>query len=774
MTVVAIDAVHLRPGGKGVARVLANIAPRLLGREDEQIRYVALTTQAGAELLGGHDAGGVVVVPEMLDTLWVHRALPVHALQAGADLLYLHREVGPLWGPQYILHVPEDPAARWARIPPGAWRVKARAELDRMLMPHSVRRARSVATSTDATARNLARKFAVPRDRIQVVPLGVDSVFRGAEQDPGARARQHIFHLGSEDSRDNTLAVLHAYAWLRAHAPNPPPPLVVAGGLGRLGPSAAALAQRAGRDCVSVLGRVSDEELHALYKEAVVCVQPSSDEGFGLQPLEAMAAGAPVVALDTPAAREVLGTAAHLARSPAPEVLGSAMDRLLLQGSLREELERQGLERSKTFTWERTTDLLHALVVETTAERVTRKGGRSGTASGWRTGRSLGARSPSEGAEKGAARLMVLTSIIAPYRIPVFNALAASHGLDLRVVYLSETEPRRSWPIYRDDIHHDYGVLRDWAIVPAGNSYVHISRGLLSEVIAWRPHVVVAGAWDQPAMLLAYLLRRRVGYAFAWWVESTERDARRLIRLPRALKARLIRGSDAMIVPGRASSRYISSLGALPEKIAIAPNAVDMHFFASHGRRDRSVRDGCRFLYVGSLHPLKGLDVLLDAWSLLGHPSAMLTVVGDGPARQDVGRRAALAAVSSVRLTGHLDREALAAEYASADVFVFPSLSDPWGLVLNEAMACGLPVVTTSAPGAAEDLVSDGWNGYVVRPGDAVALAEAMRALAADADLRASMGRRSLERIAGFSPDRCAEGLAEGARRAVRLRTGAS
>lgn len=365
-------------------------------------------------------------------------------------------------------------------------------------------------------------------------------------------------------------------------------------------------------------------------------------------------------------------------------------------------------------------------------------------------------------------RLIVLTAIIAPYRIPVFNALAATPGLDLRVVYLAETDPNRMWPVYRDEIAHDFLVLRDSLVMALGGSHVHLSRGLLKELVHWRPDVIVAGGWDQPAMLLAYSLRRALGYALAWWVESTERDRRGTLRFPKGLKSRLVRGADAVIVPGVASARYVASLGASSDKIAVAPNAVDTHFFASRANGDRGGRSGCCFIYVGRLHSLKGLDVLLDAWSLLNIPSATLTLVGDGPARPPLERRIARESLQSLRLTGHLDREALASAYWSSDVFVFPSLSDSWGLVLNEAMACALPLITTSAPGAVEDLVTDGWNGRVVDPENAPALAEAMRELGADRNLRILMGERSKAHIMGFSPERCAEGLAHGANIALR------
>lgn len=778
MITVAIDAFQLGPNGKGVSRVLANLTRELLTGKANGIRYLALTTARGARLLGVHPVEGVLVVPDMPDSVWTHWGLPFYARRAGASLLYLHREIGPLWGPGVVLHVPEDPTARWGRIPRDAWRTRGRAALDRATMPMSLRRARVLATSTHATAEQLAVRFGINECQFALVPLGVEGVFENPE--PGATevTRSHIFHLGSEDERDNTVAVLKAYAWLQEHHTDDVPPLVIAGRLGELAASASTIVREASlSECTSVLGRVPDDELRRLYAGAIVCVQPSSDEGFGLQPLEAMAVGAPVVALDTLSAREVLGPGAELVAAASPEVLGPAIARLLSDSARRGQLARTGQQRSREYTWEKAAELVHGLV-----ERALQMD--PGPAAPLVDGsprhrasphiRSI-ARPPlpahavrlrDHESSRGALRLMVITPIIAPYRIPVFNALAELEGIELRVVYLSETVPNRAWPIYREEMAHHYAILRPIAAVRTRYSYTNLSKGILHELRTWRPDVVVGGGWDQPAALIAHRLRRVFSYGFSWWVESTERDLRGRLRIPTAFKKSLLAGSDSVIVPGTASAQYVERLGARPERVVVAPNAVDMRFFSLYERDARRPEARCKFLYVGRLHPAKGLDTLLNAWRLLGSHLTSLTIVGDGPARSHLTRRVTLEGLSSVHFAGHLNREGLANEYASADVFVFPSLSDPWGLVLNEAMAFGLPIVTTSAPGATDDLVRDGWNGFVVPLGDAITLAKAMQELERDPIRRTEMGKRSLEHISEFVPERCAKGLAAGARMA--------
>jgi glycosyltransferase involved in cell wall biosynthesis len=98
-----------------------------------------------------------------------------------------------------------------------------------------------------------------------------------------------------------------------------------------------------------------------------------------------------------------------------------------------------------------------------------------------------------------------------------------------------------------------------------------------------------------------------------------------------------------------------------------------------------------------------------------------------------------------------------------AEAFVFPSHTDPWGLVVNEAMACGLPVISSDAAGCTADLVEDNWNGRVVGRGDVEQLAAAMEELGRDPALRARMGNYSQERILRYSPEACADGIASAA-----------
>ena len=154
--------------------------------------------------------------------------------------------------------------------------------------------------------------------------------------------------------------------------------------------------------------------------------------------------------------------------------------------------------------------------------------------------------------------------------------------------------------------------------------------------------------------------------------------------------------------------------------------------------------------------------MLLDAFEqIANHQPATLFVVGDGPARARYQAICRERELTSVRFEGFRTQEELPRYYGIADVFVFPTHSDPWGLVLNEAMCSGLPVICSTAAGAAEDLMRPGQNGFVYEPGDVDALKRHMLTLLSDAEMRRRMGASSQEIIKDFSPQEMAHSFGD-------------
>lgn len=369
-------------------------------------------------------------------------------------------------------------------------------------------------------------------------------------------------------------------------------------------------------------------------------------------------------------------------------------------------------------------------------------------------------------------KTVILTEIIAPYRIPVFNALAGRAELDLHVMFLAETDPAlRQWRVYRDEIRFSHQVLPSWRWRPGKNSFL-INRGLWSALNRVGPQVIICGGYNYEAYWEALLWARRHGVRFLLWSESNRQDARRGRAWVESLKAYFLSHCDGFVVPGKASCEYLQSLGSTAAHIFTAPNAVDNTFFATQAENARAhapeirarLRLPSRFiLFVGRLVPQKGVFDLLQAYAKLEsglRAEVGLVFAGDGVSREELEQEAKGISPGTVCFPGFAQREDLAGLYALAETLVLPTHSDPWGLVVNEAMACGLPIIVSSVAGCSADLVGDGWNGYVVPPRDSDKLSRAINSLVRQPELQQTMSARSLERIQNYSPEACADGLA--------------
>jgi 1,2-diacylglycerol 3-alpha-glucosyltransferase len=373
---------------------------------------------------------------------------------------------------------------------------------------------------------------------------------------------------------------------------------------------------------------------------------------------------------------------------------------------------------------------------------------------------------------KMSRRLAILTEIIAPYRIPVFNVLARHAGLDLHVIFLAETdETIRQWRVYKDEICFSHQVLPSWRW-RVGSSTLLVNRGLWRALNRFAPEVIICGGYNYAASWEALLWARRRGANFILWSESNRQDARAGRAWVESLKAYFVRHCEGFVVPGKSSFEYLRSLGSPAARIFTAPNAVDNGFFAAEAEnvrghaqefRDRLKLPTRFILFAGRLVAEKGVFDLLEAYAKLesGLRSEVgLVFAGDGIAKAALAQRAKRISPGTVCFPGFAQREELAGLYALAEALILPTNSDPWGLVVNEAMACGLPIIVSSVAGCTADLVEDGWNGYVVPPADSEKLSLAINSILQNSDLKRQMSARSLQRIVNYSPVACAGGLA--------------
>jgi glycosyltransferase involved in cell wall biosynthesis len=369
-------------------------------------------------------------------------------------------------------------------------------------------------------------------------------------------------------------------------------------------------------------------------------------------------------------------------------------------------------------------------------------------------------------------RLVIITEIISPYRIPLFNSLAQHPAADLHVIFLGETDPNlRQWQIYKQEIRFSFQVLPSWRR-RIGRYNALLNSGIAKALEQAAPEVILCGGYSYVAswQALRWAQRRRV--PFLLWSESNLQDLRRSYVPTEFLKNQFLQRCSGFVVPGRSALEYIRGHGVKESSIFIAPNAVDNELFGRAAESARRNQSALRkelalpnryFLFVGRLVREKGVFELLSAHSSLSQQVRKeigLVFVGDGDSRSLLEKEANSISAGTIRFTGFAQREQLGAYYGLADVFVLPTYTDTWGMVVNEAMACALPVIVSRAAGCAADLVRENWNGQLVTPKDVRSLASAMSLLAEQTELRKTMGSHSAEHIRSYSPQAWSDGVA--------------
>ena len=297
-----------------------------------------------------------------------------------------------------------------------------------------------------------------------------------------------------------------------------------------------------------------------------------------------------------------------------------------------------------------------------------------------------------------------------------------------------------------------------------------------------RPDVLCVNGWGLPGSrtTLRWTMARRVPAVIM--SDSTATDFRR-VAWKEFVKTRLLRHFSSAVVAGTRHREYLVSLGFPAEQIFGAYDVVDNGHFergANEARAD-AARTRLRlrlpdkyFLACGRFSPKKNSLGLIEAYDIFrqqNHESEWkLVLVGDGELRKEAEMLARqLGLGGEILFAGEQGYDVLPAFYGLASMFVHPSTSEQWGLVVNEAMAAGLPVLVSSACGCAADLVRQGENGFTFSPADRRGLAQLLsRMTAADLSLE-RFGRRSSEIIANWTPNDFARSVRAAAESAVRV-----
>lgn len=309
-------------------------------------------------------------------------------------------------------------------------------------------------------------------------------------------------------------------------------------------------------------------------------------------------------------------------------------------------------------------------------------------------------------------KLALLTNIIAPYRLPLFSFLA--NEFDLMILHGGKEANRDSWNNLEDSLSKAK-VVRAWgwqmrhAKKVRGTifdeKFIHITPGLVWDLLRFRPDAVISNEMGfRSVVALSYgaVFRKPV---WIWW-EGTLHSERKINLLRRVIRKAFVLCVDHWISFGETSTEHLLRLGVKRDVILQLQNAVDEQRFKAVVEPAWAIQPRPVVLYVGQLIERKGVKLLLDAAANVQKKGCefSLLLVGSGRDKQALQQRANLLGLKNVHFLPLQPPERMSAVYRSADLMVLPTLEDVWGLVANEAILSGIPVLCSRYAGCAGEL----------------------------------------------------------------------
>jgi len=374
-----------------------------------------------------------------------------------------------------------------------------------------------------------------------------------------------------------------------------------------------------------------------------------------------------------------------------------------------------------------------------------------------------------------SARVAVLFHRFGPYHLCRLNA--AARQMQVVGIEFSGTDRTYAWSRPDEDAAFPRRVVSD--DIEAESRPAMIRKiGLALDEAA--PDAVAVAGWSHPAALATLLWCARNRVPAIVMSDSAEHDEIRSA-WREWVKRRVVTLFSAGLVAGGLHRRYLARLGMANSAIREGFDVVDNDYFARGAAAARKDSDAIRrqlalprsyFLASCRFVAKKNLFTLLEAYrgyrAAAGSSAWDLVLLGDGPLAKDLRALVESHGLEGfVHMPGFRQYPELPTYYGLAEAFILPSTTEQWGLVVNEAMAAGLPVLVSERCGCSEDLVDPGANGFRFNPFDPADLANRMLEIAADDCDRIAMGRAAQTRIADWSPERFGRELRQAVERAL-------
>lgn len=375
-------------------------------------------------------------------------------------------------------------------------------------------------------------------------------------------------------------------------------------------------------------------------------------------------------------------------------------------------------------------------------------------------------------------RFIFLLSHPIQYFSPLFQLIAKNSDFDLLVLYCSDEN-------VKGHIDKGFGVEVKWDIpLLEGYNYKFLQN------ISWKPSIfegffglinleifkilkkekgsfLVIHGWNYFTHVLTIIIGKILGHKICIRGDNPYNQeilkGKKLLILKRILLGKfLFRFIDYFLYVGKQNKEFYLYYGVSENKLIFTPHAVDNDRFRAEYEKYKDKKPELRkelglpidkkiILMTGKYIEVKRPLDLLKAYNLLNDERTALVFLGDGKLRKEMEHYINREDLKNVYFTGFKNQSEISKYYSAADIFVLPSESETWGLVVNEAMNFGLPVILSDNIGCAKDLVVEGENGFIYETGNNTELTEKLELLLKDDSMRKNFSEISFKKISEYS-----------------------
>lgn len=360
-------------------------------------------------------------------------------------------------------------------------------------------------------------------------------------------------------------------------------------------------------------------------------------------------------------------------------------------------------------------------------------------------------------------KIALVTNTPPPYRIPIFNYLATWPGIDFYAIFATRREPNRHWDLPEFKFQHTY--LRERYLTFRGR-YIHHNPDVLTMLWKLAPDVIITDGFN-PTHLYAYLIARLRKASHIAMTDGTDQSEKFLSSVHKLIRRHIYAHTQSYISASEGGDRLYQEYGIAADRCFHSWLCVDNKIFKPSSENQIKKFD---FIYCSRFELKKGPQfALCVAYETAQKMQRRLKILMVGSGHEETALRNAADKYTQwldIKFYGFATQQELPNLYQSAKIFLFPTHTDVWGIVANEACAAGLPILISPYAGAAGELVLDGENGFV-RKLELAAWTECAQRLLTDTQLYKKFSMRSLQLVEKYNFQSAAEGLIEACRFAL-------